>query len=45
LYGGLFDVAFRQFRLMPSLDDYYKALHPVESFVWGGIPLVIANML
>ncbi len=40
LYGGVLDILWRQLNLMPSLEHtYYKALNPVESFFWGGIPM------
>lgn len=46
IFGGLWDVAFRQLNLMPSLQHtYYKALTPVQSFVWGGIPMVLPALL
>lgn len=44
IYGGLWDIAFRQLRIMPSLDGYYRALNPIQSFVWGGIPMLIPNL-
>ena len=46
LYGGALDVAFRQLKLMDSLNEtYYKNISPINSFVWGGIPFVMVNML
>lgn len=42
IFGGIADIVWRQFKLMPSLDQtYYKALTPIESFIWGGIPMVL----
>ena len=41
IYGGLLDVLWRQMNLMPSLKNtYYAALTPLQSFIWGGIPLL-----
>lgn len=45
MYGGLLDIAWRQLRIFPSLDGYYQAMTPVESFIWGGVPLLIANSI
>ena len=45
IYGGLWDLAFRYLRLMPSLDGYYEALNHVQSFIWGGIPMLIPNLI
>lgn len=44
IYGGLWDIAFRQFKIMPSLVGYEKALSPIQTFIWGGISLVIPNL-
>lgn len=42
IYGGLLDVLWRQLNLMPSLKNtYYATLNPVESFIWGGIPMLL----
>ena len=41
-YGALLDVAFRRFRLMPTLDSMYNKLHPLTSILWAGGPLVLA---
>ena len=45
LYGGALDVLFRHMRLFPSLDGYYRALTPAQSFVWGGIPMVLPLLI
>lgn len=41
VYGAAVDVAFRYGRIFPSLDGYYAALTPVESAIWGGLPMVM----
>lgn len=41
LFGGFLDILFRFFRIFPSLDTYYIAMNPVESFIWAGIPMII----
>jgi len=42
LYGGILDILWRQLNLMPSLEHtYYAALTPFQSFIWGGIPMVM----
>lgn len=42
IYGGILDIIWWYFNLMPSLKNtYYKALNPVLSFVWGGIPMML----
>lgn len=43
LYGGFLDILFRYSRIMPSLDAYYDNVNPFLTFVWGGIPFVIAD--
>ena len=45
IYGGIWDILFRQLRLMPSLDGYYEALTPVMSFIWGGLPMLLPNLI
>lgn len=45
LYGMLLDVLFRVTRVMPSLDNYYYALPPLTSMIWGGIPAVAPYIL
>ena len=45
LYGGSLDMVFRHLRVFPSLDSYYDALDPVESVIWGVIPMVMPNLL
>lgn len=45
LYGGILDIIWRQFNLFPSLKDtYYTANNPIQSFIWGGIPMVLPNI-
>ena len=42
IYGGILDILFRQLNLMPSLEHtYYAALNPIQSFVWGSIPMIM----
>ena len=42
VFGGVLDILWRQLNLMPSLKNtYYEALNPVESFIWGGIPMMM----
>ena len=46
IYGGILDILWRNLNLMPTLEHtYYKALGPVVSFIWGGIPMVIYLLL
>lgn len=45
LYGGSLDLLFRYLRPMTSLNGYYAALSPPVSFVWGGIPFLMALTL
>ena len=45
LYGGVLDLIFRYGRLFSSLDGYYQALSPPISFLWGGLPFLIAFVL
>ena len=46
LYGGLLDIIWRKFALFPSLTyTYYKANNPIQSFIWGGIPMMLPNLL
>lgn len=46
LYGGVLDIIWRQFHLFPSLTyTYYTANNQIESFIWGGIPMVLPNLL
>lgn len=44
IYGGLWDIAFRKLKIMPSLRGYEKALSPLQTFIWGGISLVIPSL-
>ena len=44
IYGASLDVLFRTSRIMPSLDSYYKALNPIQSMIWGAIPLIIPSL-
>jgi len=42
IYGGILDVLWRQLNLMPSLEHtYYAALNPIQSFFWGGAPMLL----
>jgi hypothetical protein len=42
LYGGILDIIWRQFQLFPSLTyTYYTANNQLESFIWGGIPMIL----
>lgn len=42
IYGGILDILWRQLNLMPSLENtYYKAVNPIQSFIWGGIPMMM----
>lgn len=41
IYGVLLDLAFRTFRIFPSLDGYYRNLNYFWSAVWGAIPMII----
>lgn len=42
IYGGLLDILFRYLNLMPSLEHtYYAALNPIQSFFWGGAPMLL----
>ena len=45
VYGILLDLAFRVFRIFPSLDGYYQHLNYFWSAVWGAIPLVVPFLL
>ena len=42
-YGGILDVVFRQYHplFFTSLGDYYKAMSPGMSVVWGMIPQLL----
>lgn len=45
IYGGVLDIIWRQFNLMPSLTTtYYKSMTPLYSVIWGGIPMVMVKM-
>ena len=42
IYGGILDILWRQLNLMPSLEHtYYDALNPIQSFIWGSIPMLL----
>lgn len=43
IYGGLLDLFFRHTRIMPTLNSYYNNVSPPVTFIWGGIPFLIAN--
>ena len=46
MYGGLADVIWRQFSLFGTLTNtYYKANNQIESFIWGGIPMILPKLL
>jgi len=45
IYGGILDLLFRFLRPMSSLDGYYGAMPIWLSFIWGGIPFVMALQL
>jgi hypothetical protein len=46
IYGGLLDIVFRQFGLMKTLNDtYYENINELNSFIWGGIPMVLIGLL
>ena len=46
IYGGMLDIIWRQFGLFPSLNyTYYTANNQIESFIWGGIPMVLPYIL
>lgn len=45
-YGGLLDIIFRQYGLFESLNDsYYKELNSFQSFIWGGIPMILPKLI
>jgi hypothetical protein len=41
VYGALLDILFRLTGIFPSLDGYYRSLNPVESIIWGAIPMML----
>jgi hypothetical protein len=41
VYGIALDLLFREMRIFPSLDGYYKSLNYFWSAVWGAIPMMI----
>lgn len=43
LYGGAWDLAFRYLNIMSSLDMYYETNSIPATFVWGGIPMLMAH--
>jgi len=46
VYGIALDVLWRQLKLMKSLDDsYYDVLSPLESGIWGGISVILGNLI
>jgi hypothetical protein len=46
IYGGILDIIFRNFGLSTSLNNtYYKNISPINSFIWGGLPFVMINLL
>lgn len=45
LYGIVLDFIFRQTRIFPSLDGYYKHLNYFWSAVWGAIPMMLIGIV
>jgi hypothetical protein len=45
LYGGVLDLLFRYTMLAGSLEGYYQAMPVWLSFLWGGIPFLLALTL
>ena len=46
LYGGIWDILWRKCHLFITFDDtYYTANNQLESFIWGGIPMVLILFL
>lgn len=45
VYGVALDLLFRQTRLFPSLDGYYKALNYFWSALWGAIPMMLPVLI
>ena len=42
IFGGVADIIWRQFNLMPTLKNtYYKRLNPYQTFFWGGFSNVL----
>jgi hypothetical protein len=41
IYGATLDIAFRNCRLFPSLENYYQTLNPILSIFWGIVPMVL----
>jgi len=41
MYGGFIDLLMREFRLLPSLDEYYSVLDYFQSWVLGGLPMIL----
>lgn len=41
IYGVVLDLMFRELRLFPSLDGYYKALNYFWSAFWGAVPMIL----
>ena len=42
IYGGILDILWWKFNLMPSLEHtYYAALNPIQSFFWGGFSTIL----
>ena len=45
VYGGVLDLLFRYTMVAGSLSGYYEAMPVWLSFLWGGIPFVLALTL
>ena len=46
LYGGMLDVIFRNGKISKTLNEtYYKNTTPLQSFIFGGIPMVLPNLI
>lgn len=47
VYGAGLDVLFRctHKNIFPSLDDYYKKMNPINSAVWGAIPMMLVGAM
>lgn len=45
IYAILLDLAFRKFRIFPSLDGYYKHLNYFWSAFWAIVPMLIPLIL
>ena len=41
LFGVVADLAFRWFRIFPTLDDYYAHLNYFWTAFWGAFPMIL----